>query len=61
MTAPELGRVGIWAGELDRYPAPVLRETAAAVEDLGYPALWFPETTGREAMAHNGVLGASKR
>ncbi|MEV6033964.1 LLM class flavin-dependent oxidoreductase [Nonomuraea sp. NPDC052116] len=38
------------------YPAPVLRETAAAVEDLGYPALWFPETTGREAMAQAALL-----
>ncbi|MGW4958808.1 TIGR03620 family F420-dependent LLM class oxidoreductase [Nonomuraea sp. NPDC004186] len=56
MTAPELGQVGIWAGELDRHPAPVLREAAAAVEDLGYPALWFPETTGREAMAQAALL-----
>ncbi|MCF6468381.1 TIGR03620 family F420-dependent LLM class oxidoreductase [Nonomuraea sp. MG754425] len=61
MNTLDLGRVGIWAGELDRCPAPVLREAAAAVEDLGFPALWFPETTGREAMAQAALLLASTR
>ncbi|MEV0234091.1 TIGR03620 family F420-dependent LLM class oxidoreductase [Nonomuraea sp. NPDC050786] len=58
----DLGQVGIWAGELDRYPAAVVREAVAAVEDLGYPALWFPETTGREAMAQAAwLLSATRR
>ncbi|MGN9846321.1 TIGR03620 family F420-dependent LLM class oxidoreductase [Nonomuraea sp. H19] len=61
MSTPDLGRVGIWAGEMDRYRAPVLREAAAAVEDLGYPALWFPETTGREAMAQAALLLSATR
>lgn len=56
MSTPALGRVGIWAGEMDRYGAPVLRHVAAAIEDLGYPALWFPETTGREAIAQAALL-----
>jgi probable F420-dependent oxidoreductase len=53
---PDLGRVGIWAGDLDNYLAAGLREAAAAIEDLGYSALWFPETTGREAMAQAAIL-----
>ncbi|WP_433258036.1 TIGR03620 family F420-dependent LLM class oxidoreductase [Streptosporangium sp. CA-135522] len=61
MSTPALGRIGIWAGEMDRYPAPVLRQAAAAIEDLGYPALWFPETTGREAMAQSALLLSATR
>ncbi|MEQ4724675.1 TIGR03620 family F420-dependent LLM class oxidoreductase [Nonomuraea sp. B19D2] len=61
MSAPDLGRVGIWAGEMDRCPAPVLRRAAALIEDLGYPALWFPETTGREAMAQAALLLSATR
>ncbi|GAA1961875.1 TIGR03620 family F420-dependent LLM class oxidoreductase [Kitasatospora viridis] len=56
-----LGRIGIWAGDLDTYPAAGLREAAAAVEDLGYGALWFAETTGREAMAQAAILLAATR
>ncbi|MEU0479505.1 TIGR03620 family F420-dependent LLM class oxidoreductase [Streptosporangium sp. NPDC006013] len=61
MNALALGRVGIWAGEMDRYPALALRQAAAAIEDLGYPALWFPETTGREAMAQAALLLSATR
>ncbi|GGS84134.1 TIGR03620 family F420-dependent LLM class oxidoreductase [Nonomuraea spiralis] len=56
MNTPDLGRVGIWAGDMDRLSASALRQAAAAVEDLGFPALWFPETTGREAMAQAALL-----
>ena len=58
MNSPEpgLGRIGIWAGDLDSYPVAGVRTAAAAIEDFGYGALWFPETTGREAMAQAGIL-----
>ena len=58
---PDLGRIGIWAGELDRWPATNLREAAAVVEDLGYPALWFPETAGRESVAQATILLSATR
>jgi len=61
MNQLDLGRVGIWAGEMDRYSALALRQAAAAIEDLGYPALWFPETTGREAMAQAALLLSATR
>jgi probable F420-dependent oxidoreductase len=42
MTAPQLGRVGIWSMEL-RFGDPALgAEVAAELEDLGYGALWVP-------------------
>jgi len=53
---PDLGLIGIWAGDLDNYPMADVRTAAAAIEDFGYGALWFPETTGREAMAQAGIL-----
>ncbi|MFI6790711.1 TIGR03620 family F420-dependent LLM class oxidoreductase [Nonomuraea sp. NPDC050383] len=61
MSRLDLGRVGIWAGEADRYPARALRRAAAAVEDLGYRALWFPEATGREAMSQAALLLSATR
>ncbi|WP_308366050.1 MULTISPECIES: TIGR03620 family F420-dependent LLM class oxidoreductase [unclassified Streptomyces] len=54
-----LGRVGIWAGDFDRLAAADVRAAAAAIEDLGYGTLWFPETTGREAMAQAAILLAA--
>ncbi|WP_214322492.1 TIGR03620 family F420-dependent LLM class oxidoreductase [Nonomuraea sediminis] len=62
MSGVEVGRVGVWAGEMDRYSAPVVRRVAAVVEDLGYSALWLSETAGREAMAQAAmVLSATQR
>ncbi|WP_433425142.1 TIGR03620 family F420-dependent LLM class oxidoreductase [Microtetraspora malaysiensis] len=56
-----LGRMGIWAGDLDSYPATGVREAAAAIEDLGYNTMWFAETTGREAMAQAAILLSATR
>lgn len=56
---PVLGRVGIWAGDFDTLQAAGIRQAAAAIEDLGYGALWLPETTGREAIAHAAILLAA--
>ncbi|NUW39079.1 TIGR03620 family F420-dependent LLM class oxidoreductase [Nonomuraea rhodomycinica] len=63
MTArtPALGRVGIWAGDFDALRAAEVRRAAAAIEDLGYGALWIPETTGREAVAQAAILLAGTR
>lgn len=58
---PGLGRVGIWAGDFDLLSAADVRKAAGATEDLGYGTLWFPETTGREAMAQAAVLLAATR
>ncbi|MFF1409859.1 TIGR03620 family F420-dependent LLM class oxidoreductase [Streptomyces sp. NPDC058289] len=55
------GRVGIWAADFDNLSAAEVRKAAAAVEDLGFGTLWFPETTGREAMAQAAFLLAATR
>ena len=52
----DVGRVGIWTGQLDLQPAARAREVAAELDELGYGALWVPEAVGRDAISHAGVL-----
>jgi probable F420-dependent oxidoreductase len=52
----DLGRVGIWTGQLDLQPAARAREAAAELDALGYGALWVPEAVGRDAVTHAAVL-----
>jgi probable F420-dependent oxidoreductase len=51
----ELGRLGVW-GHLDSLPADDVRSYARRVEQLGYGALWVPETVGREPFTLLGLL-----
>ena len=55
MTRPELGRLGVW-GHLDSLPIDAARAFARRAEDLGYGALWVPETVGREPFTLLGLL-----
>jgi probable F420-dependent oxidoreductase len=50
MTRPDLGRLGVW-GHLDTLDAAAVRVYARRVDELGYGALWVPETVGREPFA----------
>jgi probable F420-dependent oxidoreductase len=50
-----LGRTGVW-GHLDFLAAPDLRTYASRVEELGYTALWVPETVGREPFVLAAIL-----
>ena len=45
-----LGTVGVWSMELRGASRPEVREAAAELDELGFPALWFPGLDG------NGVL-----
>ena len=56
----ELGRVGVWLGQLGLRPAAEEREAARELEALGYGTLWFGESPlNREAFAHAGLLLAA--
>lgn len=57
MSRLELGRVGIW-GHLDTLSAAEARGYARRVDELGYSALWVPETVGREPFALLALLAA---
>jgi probable F420-dependent oxidoreductase len=51
-----LGRVGVWTWPLVTAPAAHVREAARAIEGMGYTAVWFPESRGREAVALSALL-----
>ena len=58
----ELGRVGVWIGQLAKAGAAEEREAAAEIEELGYAALWYPEGVGgKECFSHGAWLLGSTR
>lgn len=58
MPSLSLGRLGVW-GHLDTLAADEARAYARRVEELGYGALWVPETVGREPFTLLGLLAGS--
>lgn len=61
-SSTELGPIGIWTAQFDYQPAAKVREAAAELEQLGFGAIWFPETVGRESLTHAALLlGATSR
>jgi probable F420-dependent oxidoreductase len=54
-----LGHLGVWTRAADSLSHGQLSSFAAEIEALGWPALWIPETTGREAFTTCGLLLAA--
>lgn len=52
----DLGRIGIWTSALDHQPATRAQAAARELEELGFGAIWFPETLRREAVANASLL-----
>lgn len=46
----DIGPVGLWTGLLDAHPTSRTRELAIELEEMGWPCLWRPETSGRDAL-----------
>jgi probable F420-dependent oxidoreductase len=44
----DLGRFGIWTTVLDRVTSAEAKQTAVALEQMGFSTLWLPETVGRD-------------
>ncbi len=58
----ELGRVGIWTGNLDAQPIAAVPGIVAEIEALGYDALWLPEMAGRDPFVNAAlILQATER
>src|SRR5579862_691559 len=57
----KLGSVGIWTRQFENHPAAKIQEAARELEELGYGAIWFNESAGREALTHAGLLLAATR
>ena len=60
MSGSILGRVGAW-GHLDSLGIDDARGYARRVDELGYGALWVPETVGREPFTLLGILSGETR
>jgi probable F420-dependent oxidoreductase len=56
-----LRRLGIWTAQLDYQPAHVARQAAQKIEELGFGAIWFPESTRREAFSNASLLLCATR
>ncbi len=54
----ELGKLGVWYF-LDGLPAGEAAKAAKRIEDLGYGALWIPETVGKHPLVHASWLLAN--
>ncbi len=54
----KLDSTGVWYF-LDGMPAKEAADVAKRIEDLGYSALWIPETVGRDPFAHAAWLLAN--
>lgn len=52
----DIGTYGIWTGQLDMVPSTLAGECAAELEELGWGALWIPETVFREPFVHATLL-----
>ena len=52
----DIGRVGLWTFLLDEHPTSRVREIAQEIEAMGWPTLWRPESTGRDALISASVL-----
>jgi probable F420-dependent oxidoreductase len=46
----DIGRVGLWTSLLDQYPTSRVREIVVELESLGWPCVWRPEASGRDAI-----------
>ncbi len=55
--AERLGPFGVWSFALQRLAAREEGEAARAIESLGYPAIWMPESLGsKDVLAHSAIL-----
>ncbi|MEC8833411.1 MAG: TIGR03620 family F420-dependent LLM class oxidoreductase [Pseudomonadota bacterium] len=54
----DLSKLGVWFFT-DAMAAPIAADTAKRIEDLGFSALWLPETVGRNPFAHAAWLLAN--
>lgn len=58
-SAVAIGPIGIWTRAFEQQPASKIQEATAELEELGYGAVWFSESMGREALTQAGLLLAA--
>ena len=58
MTKPlvDLGKYGIWYGNVDALTTPVAQDAARTIEGLGFTTMWVAEAVGRDPFVSSSVL-----
>ncbi|HEY5299500.1 MAG TPA: hypothetical protein VIJ55_02385, partial [Acetobacteraceae bacterium] len=54
----QLGRLGVWY-PMDRLSGDQIRAFLGKLEQLGYDALWYPESRGYESLSLAGFMLAN--
>ncbi len=52
----DIGRVGLWTFLFDEHPTSRVRDLVQEIEDLGWPTLWRPESTGRDVLVASSIM-----
>jgi len=52
----DIGRVGLWTFLLDEHPTSRVRDVVQEIEEMGWPTLWRPESTGRDVLVASSVM-----
>jgi probable F420-dependent oxidoreductase len=50
VTTIDIGTWGIWTSLLDMHPTTRVREVISELDEMGWGAVWRPESTGRDAL-----------
>jgi probable F420-dependent oxidoreductase len=55
--AARIGRIGVWSFQLERLPAAAAQQRVGEIEELGYGAIWIPESLpSKEIFSHAALL-----
>ncbi|MDH3303105.1 MAG: TIGR03620 family F420-dependent LLM class oxidoreductase [Acidimicrobiia bacterium] len=57
--AIDIGPIGIFSGHLNLQPSAVAGSVVRELEELGYGAVWIPESAGKEVFTHCATLLAA--
>jgi probable F420-dependent oxidoreductase len=52
----DIGQLGVWTSQFDQRPLKEVVRAAQELDELGYGALWFGETFGREGLSQAATL-----
>ena len=52
----DIGRVGLWISLFDQYPTSRVQEVVAELEAAGWPCVWRPEASGRDALISSATM-----
>ena len=55
MTDIDIGTWGIWTAGLDLHPTARVRDVLVEMDEMGWGAVWRPESTGRDALVSSAL------